>query len=80
MELITDDNIVDIKKCNTSYAENLKTSTRFLPIIKNAAETDSLKIVEHDSLPVMQTLDDKSMKKLVKYVEENNIPVDQKNV
>ena len=23
----------------------------------------------------MQTLDDKSMKKLVKYVEENNIPV-----
>ena len=26
----------------------------------------------------IQTLDDKSMKKLVKYVEENNIPVDQK--
>ena len=78
VELITDDNIVDIKNTLTSYTENLKIVQGFLPIIKNAAETDSLKIVEHDSLPVMQTLDDKSMKKLVKYVEENNIPVDQK--
>lgn len=78
VELITDDNIVDIKNTLTSYTENLKIVQGFLPIIKNAAETDSLKIVEHDSLPVMQTLDDKSMKKLVKYVEENNILVDQK--
>lgn len=78
VELITDDNIMDIENMLASYAENLKIVQGFLPIIKNAAETDSLKIVEHDSLPVMQTLDDKSMKKLMKYVEENNIIVDQK--
>lgn len=79
VELITDDNIVDIKNTLTSYTENLKIVQGFLPIIKNAAETDSLKIVEHDSLPVMQTLDDKSMKKLVKYVEENtNIIIRQR--
>lgn len=78
VELITDDNVVDIENMLASYAKNLKTVQGFLPIIKNAAETDSLKIVEHDSLPVIQTLDDKSMKKLMNYAEENHIIVDQK--
>lgn len=78
MELITDDNVVDIENILASYDENLKIVQGFLPIIKNATETDSLKIIEHDSLPVMQTLDDKSLKKLMKYVEEKNIIVDQK--
>lgn len=78
VELITDDKVVDLENMLASYAENLKIVQGFLPIIKNAAETDSLRIVEHDSLPIMQILDDKSLKKLMKYVEENNIIVDQK--
>lgn len=78
VELITDNNVVDIENMLASYIDNLKIVQGFLTIIKDAAETDSLKIVEHDSLPVMQTLDDKSLKKLMKYVEKNNITIDQK--
>lgn len=78
VELITNDDVVDIENMLASDAEKLKIVQGFLPIIKNAAETDSLEIVEHDSLPVIQILDYKSLKKLMKYVEENNIIVDQK--
>lgn len=74
--LITDDNVAGIKKLLGSYVEDINIVQGFLPIINNTAETDSLKIVEHDSLPVIQMLDDKSLNNLEKFIDKYNIAID----
>lgn len=74
--LIADHNVSDIKKLLGSYVEDINIVQGFLPIIKNVAETDSLKIVEHDSLPVIQMLDDKNLNNLQKFTDKYNIAID----
>lgn len=76
--LLTPEDIETIKNMIGFQTENFNITEVILPIIKDEFKTDSLEILDHDSIPVMEVIDNKDIDKILEYTTKNNIPIDKK--